>query len=428
MSSTPAIVRARVWLEQGRADRAEPELRLALAENPDDSTSHALLALCLVRLDRAAEAVEEARSAIHGAPDAAMGHHALAVALEARGRNDDARKAIDAATAIDPRDADTWALRGQIELHDRCWQDAREAAERGLAIDPEHVGAANVRARALAQLGSVAETEDELRRTLARDPENATTHANRGWWLLQRGNVAEAGESFGEALRLEPGNESARSGLVESLKARNRLYRVMLGFFFWMSRLPRRTVWMVLAGAFLLPRVLRRIAEQAPALEPLVGPLTFAMVGFLYLTWIIDPLFDASLFLHPLGRHALTARERRRAAAVTALVAAAVTAAVVAWLGGRREALILALLFLTFIIPLSTAMSVEGRTRRLVSSWVAVGLAVCAVIAVGAGLVARQEGREAWMAPAAFCGLVYIAGVFVMSILSNRWAMSPRPD
>lgn len=428
MTSTPAIVHAQLWLRQGRADRAEPELRRALVENPDDSTAHALLALCLVHLERAEEAVDEARAAIRAEPDGSFGHYALAVVLEGRGRIAEAREAIDTAIRIDPRDAGSWAVRGQIELGDRRWSEAREAGERALALDPEHVGAANVRARALAQLGLAAETEDELRRTLARDPENAMTHANHGWWLLQRGKPKEAGESFGEALRLEPGNESARSGLVESLKARNRLYRAMLGYFFWMGRLSRRSAWMVVAAVFFLPRVLRGAAQQVPALEPVVLPITVALVGFVFMTWIIEPLFDASLFLHPLGRHALTARERRRALGVAALLAGGVACGLIAWLGGLRGAWAPAVGLLTFTIPLSAAMSVEGRTRRRVASRVTIGLAVAAAVAIAANSMALREDGRTWMLLALPFALLYIAGVFVMSLLANRWAMSPLSD
>ena len=46
MSENPKE-RAELWLDHGRPDRAESELRAALAEDPNDAGTHASLSLCL---------------------------------------------------------------------------------------------------------------------------------------------------------------------------------------------------------------------------------------------------------------------------------------------------------------------------------------------------------------------------------------------
>ena len=89
---------------------------------------------------------------------------------------------------------------------------------------------------ALVQLGRKDEAQQTLGSALANDPENALTHANQGWALLHRGDHAKALEHFREALRIDPELDWARAGIVEALKARHLIYRVMLRFFLWMGR------------------------------------------------------------------------------------------------------------------------------------------------------------------------------------------------
>jgi len=423
-----SIERAQVWLQQGRADRAEGELREALAEQPDDAMTHALLSLCLLQLERATEAEAEARAAVTAAPDYSVAHYAIAAALEAQGKLAEARRAIGEAIRIDPEDADHWAALGQIELDDRRWAEALEAAERGLALDPDAKGCNNVRAIALGQLGRGQEAREQIDRALARDPEDPQTHANAGWRLLQAGQVDEAGKHFRESLRLAPGNEAARAGMIEALKAGNPLYRRMLAFFMWMGRLPRRQVWMVLILLFLLPRLLNKLSRDRPELAPFLMPVAGIIVLFVYLTWIIDPLFDASLLLHPLGRHALTVRERRRALAVTICLGAGVACLVCAPIL-HMPFVFPAMVFLSFVIPLSAALGVSGDRRRRRAVWMAVGIGATAVIALLLAALGVVNGESSPLLVAAVSLIfVYLAGIMALTLMTNRWSLDPRDE
>ena len=61
--------RAILLYQDGRYADAEQELRRALAEAPQDFTSHALLGLCLARQEKLPEAQAEVEQAIVLAPD-----------------------------------------------------------------------------------------------------------------------------------------------------------------------------------------------------------------------------------------------------------------------------------------------------------------------------------------------------------------------
>lgn len=66
---------------------------------------------------------------------------------------------------------------------------------------------------------------------------------------LHEGNPRAAPEHFREALRLEPDDEYARSGIVHALRARHFLYRLMLAYFLWMSRLSGTVQLALIFGA-----------------------------------------------------------------------------------------------------------------------------------------------------------------------------------
>jgi tetratricopeptide (TPR) repeat protein len=416
-----ALDSARVWLEQGRHDRAEGELRRALAQDPSNAAAHALLGLTLVALDRAAEAVDEARAAIAAAPESPLAHHAHAAALEHRGQPREARQAIAEAQRLDARNPDTWALLGQIELTDRAWAEALRAANQALAIDPEHVGAINVRARALVQLGRDADADATLAQALRHDPENATTHANLGWALLQRGEVERAQAGFLEALRLAPGHDSARAGLVESIKARNRLYRGMLAYSFWMARQRRRTVWAVLILVWLVPRFLRSVAREYPGAEPFLAPLGIGLALLVLLTWILGPLTDAFLFFHPVGRHALLRREKLGAAAVSACLAGSIVCFATAALARVAPPGALGFVLLLFVLPLSATFGMDNPRRR---RHLAIYTSVLAVLGLAGVVLVFVSGPPAGAIPL----VLFLLGTLALTWLVNAWQLNPRTD
>ncbi len=65
---------------------------------------------------------------------------------------------------------------------------------------------------------------------------------------MHQGDHKQALEHFREALRLKPDMEWARNGMVEALKARYFLYRLMLRYYLWMSRFTRRGQWGMIIG------------------------------------------------------------------------------------------------------------------------------------------------------------------------------------
>jgi tetratricopeptide (TPR) repeat protein len=298
--------RGQLLLEQSRPEQALAEFRQHLVAEPNDPFAHGLMALSLVEVKQYKEATEEAQTAVHLAPDLPFGHYVLARVYERRRRLREAEAAIREAIELDPYDADYFALLSGIHFQNHRWADSLQAAEEGLAIDPEHVGCTNLRAMALVKLGRKEQAGATIDAALARQPENAVTHANQGWTLLERGEPRRAMEHFREALRLDPQFEWARYGIVEAMKARNIIYRWLLGYFLWMAKLPPRTQFAVIIGGYFGYRFLSGVGARNPELSPFITPVLIAYVVFALATWLGDSLFNLLLRIDRFGRLALS--------------------------------------------------------------------------------------------------------------------------
>lgn len=303
------LQRALLLYGQSRYDLAVEEARQALADDPDDAGAHSILALCLANQKKYDEATAEAHAAIRLQPDNPHAHYTLALVLCERNRHKEALPAIQEALRFDPEDPDYHGLEAAIHLESKNWQAALESTERGLAFDAEHVQCNNLRAMALVKLGRKAEAGATIDAALARDPDNAVTHANQGWTLLEEGEPYKAMEHFREALRLDPNMEWARHGIIEAMKARSGVYRLMLRYFLWIQKLSGKAAWMFLIGLWLGNLIAIQVADAYPALAPYVWPLVGCYLAFVLMSWLAVPLFNLVLCTSRFGRLALSRGE-----------------------------------------------------------------------------------------------------------------------
>jgi tetratricopeptide (TPR) repeat protein len=412
MLNSPRQQRALLLMEQGRADMAETELRQALRDDPHDAFPHALLALCLAQMERGTEALDEARRAVGLAPDFSFAHYAHARVLLDVGRPDEAEAAIRAAIEQDPDDPDYRAVMAAAHLARRRWADALEAAGEGLRAEPDHVHCTNLRATALVQLGRRDEAVLALGGALARDPLDAHTHANQGWALLHRGRPREALDHFRESLRLDPTSPWARTGLAEAMKARNPVYAALLRYFLWMSRLDRRTQWMIVIGGLIGYRLLDGLTRTSPELRPFAIPLMVAYVGFVLLSWTAEQLFNLVLFLDPLGRNALTRDQRVGSAVLGVSLLVALVSGGIALATGDGRAITAAILFLGLMVPIAGTSRARGKARTAMTAFTG----VLALLAVGAVLDTGDAGMTMFM----LCLLGIVASSWIGNFVNAR--------
>lgn len=416
--------RALMLFEQSRYELAEQELRRSLLAEPDNARAHALLALCLSEREQHDEATREAEAAIHHAPDVPFTHYALARVYSARDREEDARAAIDEAIRLDPEDAGYYALKAAIHLDLRDWSAALDAAVEGLQVDPEHVGCANLRAMALVKLGRKAEAQTLLDETLAKAPENDVAHANKGWTLLHQGRPREAMEHFREALRLDPENPWARHGMIEALKARHLVYRVMLAYFLWMSGLNRKAQWGVIIGLYVVPRILRGVARTNPGLRTWLLPIVGVFILFALMTWIADPLFNLLLRLSRFGRYALSRTQRMASNALLACLVGGVASLVVGAVTGHERFYIATFAFLIMMIPVSGTFAMRpGWPRKMLTAYTIV-LVLLAGVVVTIGLPSDEGEKTAMDRISMACVILWLVGIFAFGWIANGLAMA----
>ena len=425
MSESASVARARLLLQQGRTDLAETQLREALAEDPQNGTALALLALCQSRQpSRRREAVQTARQAVGLAPDDSFCHYVLAIALTERGgaaneeerlvaRSAEQREAVAAvgeAIRQDPYDARYFALLSSLRLGLKEWMAALDAAEKGLEVDPLHVGCTNCRAQALVGLGRKREAGQTLGTALAQDPENPLTHTNAGWALLHAGKPKEALRHFKEALRLNPAMEAAQAGVVEALKAHIFVYRWLLAYFLWMSRLNSRAQWGLVIGGYFLVRILSAVARQQPRLAIVVLPVIVLYMLFALLSWTGSHLFNLLLRLHPTGKYALTRDQLYGANAIGACIGAGILLLAAGLMSGSDPLLLGAGGCLLLMIPVGGTFSRRGQARRLL------GLYTVALIVLGAASLllasAGVPGARAF-------GTVFFLGTILFGWVAN---------
>jgi len=378
--------RAYLLYHQSRYDLAEKELRPALAADPDDAPAHALLALCLVNQKKLDPATEEAERAVACGPGLPATHFALATVRYFRRHYPEAGAAVAEALRLDPAEPDYYALLAMIRGEAEDWRGALAAADGGLEHDPEHAGCVNLRAMALVKLGRRDDAGAAIEGALARDPDDAFTHANRGWAYLHEGDPKNALDHFREALRLDPELEYARGGMIEAMKARYWVYRQILGYFLWMSRLSPRARWGVILGLVAGQQVLARAGEANPGLAPFVEPILIAYLGFAVTTWTAIPLSNFFLRLNRFGRLALS-RDQRVASNWVAGCLTVALAGLTFWALGPREydfvGFPTAMTFLIMVLPLSATFGcAPGWPRRVMGVYTA-GMFVAGVAGLG---------------------------------------------
>ncbi|MFT7644183.1 MAG: tetratricopeptide (TPR) repeat protein, partial [Pirellulaceae bacterium] len=365
-------------VNQSRYEMAEDELRQGLAEYPNDAQSHAILALCLAERDAFDESTEEVQTAIGLDPEQPFAFYAYSIVLLKRNFFREATTAINEAIALDPLQPDYFAQLAQIHLELRDWKAALAAADQGLATDAEHVTCANIRAIATVRMGNQLAASESLASALVRAPEDSTTHANVGWTLINSGQHRQAMESFREALRLDPNNEWARLGIVEAMKARFFVYRIMLNWFLWMMRLSGKAQWQVTFGAYLGYMGLTYVANANPAIAPYLRPILYAYIAFVIMTWIASPMFNLVLRLNRFGRYALNAEEISTSNWVGLCVLGAVTGILVYCFTGTQVFLLCALAPALVIPPLAACYSCSEGWPRITIRLLSFGLGIFA--------------------------------------------------
>jgi len=315
------LTRARTFHSVGRPEEALNEVRRGLASHPEDPGLLLYAAICATDMDDHAAALDYAKSLVGIAPDWSMAHYQLAVVYLQMKKLKEAEESVRYSIQLDPESDDAWAALSIILSRRSKHKESLEAAETALAIDADNTTALNSRAHALGMLGRKVEAMDAAKMAARQLPDDTNTHQILGWTALRSGRVDEAMQSFKEALRLDPNDDDAREGLLEALRGRFWPYRILLSYYFWISRFGTQVRWAIVIAIMIVPRVLRGVSERNPALGPFLLPIAALFVIFIWTQWFLAPLINVSLLFHKLGRYALTKGQTANALCILVLLA-----------------------------------------------------------------------------------------------------------
>jgi len=415
--------RAALLVRHDRHTEAVRELQQAILEEPDYAQHYGLLAIALSRLDRHQQALEAAARAVELEPDTAYGHYVRAIVFLDRDRYREAREELLTAHQLETDDVDSLGLLAKAEFGLDHWRAALEAANKGLAIDATDDTCLHWRSLALARLGRREEAEETLNTLTAADPNDPYTHETHGWFALERGDASRARRHFLESLRLAPHNEGARAGLASALKARHRLFGLVLQFLLQLHRFRAWVIWLFLLEMFLGLRMANAFTQAWPDWSLPLLLVEAVFFSFLALVCVAQPLFELVLRLDREGRRALTPDlERASNWSALCLLVALILGGVWAWEGDLLFAMLAwaALSLPQAIRHTCAASTVWVRNWMKLVTLIAVLLIPVSFVLVFVPMMmaARFEDTDAWLIPPAFIFLPLIS-VF-LSWFSDR--------
>jgi tetratricopeptide (TPR) repeat protein len=318
---------------------------------------------------------------------------------------------------------DTLGLLAKAEFGLDHWRAALDAANKGLAIDATDDTCLHWRSLALARLGRRQEAEETLSALTAADPNDPYTHETHGWFALERGDASAARRHFLESLRLAPHNEGARAGLASALKARHRLFGLVLQFLLQLHRFRSWVIWLFLLEVFLGLRMANEFTLAHPDWSVPLLLIEAVFFSVLALVCVAQPLFELVLRLDREGRRALTPElERASNWSALCLVAALALGAVWAWQGDLLFAM---LAWAAMCLPQAvrqTCTASEGWVKNWMKLVTLLGVLLIPVsfvlVFVPLMMAARFEVTDFLLIPPAFIFLPLIS-VF-LSWFSDR--------
>ncbi len=198
---------------------AAAELRLAVAQRPEDAEGHDILGTVLLKSGDVSGAIEEFRRAITLNPELAQAHASLAQALQRAGQKEEAQKQLADLEHINQGNANVGRAMILVETAENHMKKGEQSTAVGelqeaVTLSPDFTEAHYQLGLALRQSsdGST-KAEAAFRQVLQLDPNHALAHLQLGLLLAARGDKTRASSDFEKAAKLAPGLTEAHRSL-----------------------------------------------------------------------------------------------------------------------------------------------------------------------------------------------------------------------
>jgi tetratricopeptide (TPR) repeat protein len=376
-------LRAQFYINSRRFDEAENQLKVSLAQNPNDAETLNLLAYCCLMLNKTKEALQHIETAIGQDPTNARHFYIRAFIKYDDSDYKTAETNILEALALDPLEPEYFSLLANVRIHTGHFKEALEAANNGLSLDAENLACLNARSIALLKLKKADAAYETIEKALGYNPNDSQTHTTFGYALLENGESKLSLVHFREALRLNPSNESARRGIIEAMKSRYLVYRMFLQYAFWLSRLKGNIQWGFIIGLYILIRLIDSMAASNPGAAPFLYPVIYLYASFVVFTWLIMPISNLFLQLNKFGRFALNKTEKIYAKIIGGLLLIAIVTVTSLLITRQPYFFDLTVVSVTLCLPLAAMQHIERKSHKQ-GMYLVVGLLVSVGIAMTA--------------------------------------------
>ncbi len=352
-----------------RYNDALKSFKESLMGNPNDFYSKYYLALCFYQLNQLNSLKETAQSLLGEYPESDEAHYLLSIYFYSTKKIDLSYKHIVDAITLAPYEATYFGYKSLIELTKKQFNQALETANEGLNIDPKNSICLNSRTKALTKLKRKEEAFETLQNTLEDNPENYFTHANAGWTNLELGDHKKANIHFKEALQKDPNDEYAKEGMLESIKAKNLIYRSFLKYSFWIQNKSSKYQWGFIIGIYILYRFSEKISQELgfSFLIPILALLYFT---FVLGSWIITPVSSAILLTNTYSKYLLNKEEKNSAVAFVALFSLAASSTIIYYIySSNYSILFFAISSFCSIIPITHSLQKNLNIIKNIGLW-----------------------------------------------------------
>jgi tetratricopeptide (TPR) repeat protein len=214
---------ALTWKQCGMYASDETLWLKTIRQNPDCWMACNWLGLALEQRGRVDDAINYFQTALQINPDCAETHNNLGQAMLQRGQLDEAIAHFQKALQLEPRYKETHINLGHALVQKGRVDEAIFHYQEALKIDSRYAEAHNNLANAFLQRGQLDEAIAHFQKALETKPDYAEAHNNLSIALRQKGRVDEAIAHCQQALEIKPDFVEARYNLGVALGQKGRV-------------------------------------------------------------------------------------------------------------------------------------------------------------------------------------------------------------
>ena len=362
----PNLERGMQLFEIGRFKDSISYLQSAISEHNDNYIAKYLLAQCYFQINEIDKALQMALELRSIEPNHDGIYFLLSQIYLFKDNVKEATINIDKAIEIHPYNENYFGQKAYIYIHQKNYELALEYANEGLQIESKSTFCLNARTTALTKLNRKDEVSSTINALLHENPDNAYSHANAGWSYLENNKSAKAFEHFKEALALNPNLDYARSGMIEAVKSKNKIYNLYLRYSFWMSNKSTKNQWFVIIGIYLVYRISVSVLNTS-GLTYLAFPLIIVYLIFALGSWIMHPLSNMILLFDKFGKYLLNEREKLTGEVFFLLISLSLLTFLASFFINDGYLMLFSLTFLAVILPFTRGISSVEKKPRVIN-------------------------------------------------------------